>query len=138
MDIAGGDLGRWPATKQKPAPVTAAEGDLKIENVAGDIRGPEIEKSPASAAVKAAPITCTLDFAWVISTLGGIPSLNIQIPKAVMSAVVSAVPVVPSTFRRSIAMSKKCVQRFPILISLSVIPGILRDLAKISVRADHG
>jgi hypothetical protein len=49
-------------------------GRLKIENVAGDIRGPEIEKSPASVAVKAAPITCTLEFAWVISTLGGTPA----------------------------------------------------------------
>jgi ADP-ribosylglycohydrolase len=49
----------------------SSRGRLKIENVARDIRGPEIEKSPASVAVKAAPITCTLEFARVISTLGG-------------------------------------------------------------------
>jgi hypothetical protein len=69
-------------------------GRLKIENVARDIRGPKIEKSPASVAVKAAPITWTPEFAWVISALGGIP-LNIKF-QAEISAVVSDVPVMPS------------------------------------------
>jgi hypothetical protein len=94
MDIARGDLGRWPATKQKSAPGTAVEGDSKSKTSPEISEAPKLKKSPASVAVKAAPITWTLEFAWVISTLGGIP-LNIKF-QAEISAVVSDVPVMPS------------------------------------------